>query len=76
VKLVRVPHHTFLAHDSYLECGAPLDLDDYIIEEAVRARGIIGKISEELVPLIVAAVTAAKSVSVNDKDLICACLNS
>jgi hypothetical protein len=76
VKLVRAPDHTFLAHDSYLECGAPLDLDDYIVEEAIREKGIVGKISEALVPQIVAAVVAAKSISAADRDLICACLNS
>jgi hypothetical protein len=76
VKLVRVPDHLFLKHDSYLECGAPLDLDDFIVEEAVRQSGVIGKISKKVVVDIIAAVHAAKAISNSDRELICACLNS
>jgi hypothetical protein len=37
--LARIPHHTFLHHDSFLECGAPLELDEYIVEESLRLSG-------------------------------------
>lgn len=35
--------HPFLHHDSHIEC-TPLEFDEYILEEAVRKIGIIGRI--------------------------------
>src|SRR5215203_1726956 len=41
IKLFRGPNHLFLEHDSHLECGEPLDLDEYVVEESIyRERGI------------------------------------
>jgi len=74
VKLVKQPHHQFLAHDSYLECGDPLELDDYVIDECLRSRGVIGTIHPSLVSDIFAAVHAAKTISPADKEAIRAAL--
>ena len=32
VPLSKKDHGTFLDHDSHLECGDPLELDDYVID--------------------------------------------
>ena len=70
VKLTKEPHHRFLDHDSYLECGDPLELDDYVVEECLRRRGVIGTVHSSVITEIYAAVRAAKTISVADKELI------
>lgn len=70
VPLAKSPDHLFLSHDSYLECGEPLELDDYVIEESINRKGIIGQVGRALVPQIVAAVEKAVTLSQNDKDII------
>lgn len=62
--------HPFLDHDSHLECGGQIDLDDYMIEQALAQRGVIGQISAALVPAILAAIDAAQTLSALDKDTI------
>jgi hypothetical protein len=59
--------HNFLAHDSHLECGEPLELDEFVVEEAVRGKGIIGNVSAALIPQIMQAVWAASWISEADK---------
>ena len=74
IRLIKTPHHEFLHHDSYLECGDPLELDDYVIDESVNARGVIGTIDPSLVKDIYAAVEEARTVSPADKQKIKAAL--
>lgn len=71
VKLLK-KDHPFLKWDSHLECGEPLELDDYCIEEALRLNGglPIGRASISLIPLILPIVAAAKTISADDKVLI------
>jgi hypothetical protein len=68
VKLEKEPHHKFLDWDSYLECGEPLELDDYIIEQSINRFGIIGLIHSTVASKIYAAVKAARTVSDADKE--------
>ena len=75
VKLIRVPDHLFLKHDSHLECGDPLELDDYVIEQALNGQGVIGQVSRTLVPAILEAVKTAKTLSERDKAAIRAALS-
>jgi hypothetical protein len=70
VRLIKQPYHPFLNHDSYLECGDPLELDDYVVDECLRRRGVIGAIHPSLVPDIYAAVQATKTISAADKESI------
>ena len=70
--LLSAKDHPFLKHDSYLECGAPLDLDEYVVQEALRDKGIIGTVVP--VEAIIAAVQKAWSVSEEDREVICAAL--
>lgn len=72
--LVRLPDHPFLDHDSFLECGEPLELDDYIVDEALRRRGVIGRIAPATVPEILSALDQARRVSAADKAAIRAAL--
>lgn len=66
--------HPFLKWDSHLECGEPLELDEYMIEESIRDRGIIGRVKPELAAVIWGAVAAAKTISDDDKGAIRAAL--
>jgi hypothetical protein len=50
--------------------GDPLELDDYVVEECLRKRGVIGTVHPSVVPEIYAAVRASKTISVADKELI------
>jgi hypothetical protein len=64
--------HAFLKWDSHLECGEPLELDDYCIEESLTNNGgkPIGRVSANLIPAILSIVANAKTISADDKDLI------
>lgn len=69
VKLEKAAH-PFLDHDSFLECGDPLDLDDYVITESIKRHGIVGKIITQLANEIFEAVKTAKTISEADRELI------
>jgi hypothetical protein len=66
--------HPFLAHDSYLECGDPLEVDDYLIEEGLRARGVIGSLSPNACRSVEAVLDQARTLSPADKAAIRAAL--
>ena len=68
VPLPLEPHHKgFLRHDSYLECGQPLELDAYVIEESLKDNGVIGRIDPSLAKAICEATDSATTVSEADK---------
>lgn len=66
IPLVREPHHRFLDHDSYLECNI-LDLDEYLIEEAVRESGVIGQLHIGVCGQIREAIRQNSTISNGDK---------
>lgn len=65
VPIIRVPDHTFLRHDSFLECRL-LTIDDYIIEESLRRGGQVGRLSATLCQPILDALGGA-GLSSNDR---------
>jgi hypothetical protein len=76
VRLIKDPFHPFLDYDSYLECGDPLELDDYMIDEALRRHGIIGVISKTVCGEIKKYLASATTLSERDVAEICAILDS
>jgi hypothetical protein len=76
VALQKAGLHEFLDHDSHIECGGPLELDEYIVDESLRSRGVIGQISPSLLPQILAAIAANSELAPKDKAAICEFLNS
>ena len=69
VPLPKEPDHPWLKHDSHLECNI-LELNDYVIEQALDASGIIGSVSTALCPAIRDAVRANRTMSSTDKMVI------
>jgi len=67
---LRKSDHPFLDWDSNLECGEPLEFDDYVIEESLRDRGVIGRVLPSLAPQIFEAVRNARTVTAADKEAI------
>src|SRR5262249_52216889 len=67
LSLEKEPDHPFLDHDSYLECGDPLELDDYVVKQSLDDRGVIGTVSQALIPDILKAVRTAARMSEKDK---------
>jgi hypothetical protein len=68
-QILKHPDHEWLDHDSFVECNI-LDLDEYLIEEAIRESGIVGVVSAVAGKAILAEVQAAKSISAEDKEAI------
>jgi hypothetical protein len=67
--------HPFLKHDSFLECGAVFELDDYMIGQSFASgRGVIGRIDRAVVPDLLAAVRSARTLSARDREAIVAAL--
>lgn len=62
--------HPFLNHDSFIECGEPFELDDYLIDESIRRSGVLGQIAASLALSIYRAAVRASTVSLHDKELI------
>lgn len=71
---IKKSEHPFLEHDSHLECGIPLDLDEYVVQQSLDGRGVIGTIHKRHVPEIIEAVAKAATLSQNDKTAITAAL--
>jgi hypothetical protein len=67
LSLKKEPDHPFLDHDSYLECGDPLELDEYVVEQSLDDKGVIGTVSRALIPDILEAVHTAARMSEKDK---------
>lgn len=74
VPIRKEPDHQFLKHDSFIECMI-LDPDDYIISQALKRRGVIGRVSTSLCIPLVEALAYADG-SRRDKNLIRAALQS
>lgn len=74
VKLVRETLHPFLDHDSYLECGDPLEIDDFIVEAALRKYGVIGTVHPSLAVEILRLLAAAETLRESDRLKITAAL--
>jgi hypothetical protein len=65
----------FLTHNSFVECGSVLEVDDYSIDESVRRHGVLGSVDASTRDRIIAEVTASKMLSDNDKAIILRGLN-
>ena len=69
-----MPDCLFLDHDSHLECGDPLELDDSIVDQALERRGVIGQLPVRHVPAILDHLNSASYTSQSDRDQIFASL--
>ena len=70
-------HKTFLCWDSYIECGAPFELDDYTVDQSIdEGGGIIGEIHTTVVDLVIAEISASNVVSADDIMSVCDCLRA
>lgn len=67
-------HSAFLRHDSFIECSSPLDPDSYIIERALRASGVLGRVDLGLAQAICDAVMQNAAIARRDKVAICRAL--
>lgn len=68
--LLKRSTNTFLHHDSYLECGEPLELDDFIVQESIAQNGVVGRVDFTLSHSIYSIVSRAVTISDVDKDAI------
>lgn len=64
---MRNPLHMFLDHDSFLECGDPLEVDDYIVSQSIARHGIIGEIHPSLCPEIIRLLNMAQTLREDDR---------
>lgn len=71
VLLEQAKHSGFLDHDSYLECGDPLELDDYTVAESLKRHGIIGSIHRSCCRAIRTSVFQARTLSARDRQEVC-----
>ena len=67
-------HRGFLTHDSYLECGSPLEISDYLIEQSLERDGILGSLDPCIAQRICDALGRSHKISPNDRALIVAAL--
>ena len=58
VPIARSPDHLFLKWDSFIQCTI-LDFDDYIIKQAMKDRGVIGRVSRSLCQPLIDALSYA-----------------
>jgi len=72
--LIRQADNPFLKHDSYIECGSPLELDDYVIETSLAGNDgkIFGKLNPAAIPDICAAIARSRLIRPRDRALIAA----
>lgn len=75
VAIAQADHSGFLNHDSFIECGEPIVLDEYVIEESMNDRGVLGSIDPKHAVEINVAVQGAFTINRNDKARIGAALD-
>ncbi|RJF89076.1 hypothetical protein D3874_20595 [Oleomonas cavernae] len=46
IPILQADYPSFLKHDSFIECGQPFELDDYVIEHGLAAQGICDAIQK------------------------------
>lgn len=61
--------NTFLGHDSYIECGL-LEIDEYEIDEALRTKGIVGRVSIACKAEVLTHLLSATYISPADKKVL------
>lgn len=64
-------HSAFLRHDSFIECSSPLDPDSFILDRALRATGVLGRVHQSLAQPICDAVMQNAAIARRDKVAIC-----
>lgn len=67
-------HKAFLKHDSFIECGDPIDPDSFIVEDAIRKHGILGSVDPALAQAIAQGVMNTATIARKDKVAICIAL--
>jgi hypothetical protein len=75
IPIRKTPLHEFLQHDSFLQCGDPLEIDDYMVEQALQSRGVVGRLDASVVPEIKKFLANALYLSERDKSEIVAFLD-
>ena len=70
VKVDREPHHTFLKHNSFLQCDLANELTEFDVEQALNAEGVIGTLHSSLVEQVYALVKANPKINNIDKKAI------
>ncbi len=73
ILLEKLPHHPWLDHDSYLHID-PLMLDDYIVSEALKRDGNIGRFSLTVSRQIKRLTLDVRCMTLSEKQAICDCL--
>lgn len=67
ISIIKSPLHEFLHHDSYLQCGDPVEVDDYVIGQSLEFRGVIGRLDASVIPDIKKFLANALYLSERDK---------
>lgn len=66
----------FLSHDSFLECGNPLELDDYVVEQSQERQSARMDLHRAALPMMIDAVTRSHRISDRDRNLILTALRA
>lgn len=67
-------NNAFLHHDSFVECGGPLEFDDYVIDQSRAGQSAPMMLDRQYLPLIAAAVGKSHRISDRDRAIILAAL--
>jgi hypothetical protein len=76
VPLSQAEHTAFLQHDSFLECGAILDILDAEIDDAVAQKGVLGRLSATAITAVITRVAQAPTLTAAQQQTICKALAS
>ncbi|MCB8877338.1 hypothetical protein [Acidisoma silvae] len=66
--------NAFLHHDSFVECGGPLEFDDYVVDQSRSHQHAPMFLDRQVLPAIVAAVRRSHRISDRDRTIILAAL--
>jgi hypothetical protein len=50
VKILFSDNPNVLKHDSHIQCGSPLELDDYIINQSIQNNRLAGRLASVCIP--------------------------
>ncbi len=63
-------HPGALEHDSYVSCSGPMELDDTVIDEAIRRHGVLGRVAPAVMAEVCKACNSSRQISARDKKAI------
>lgn len=74
--LIEKRRNPFLHHDSYLQCGELIELDEFVVDEILDEKGLYGELDKSYAAAICRTLDSVSTIRKSDTDAIRQCLGN